>query len=96
MGEAWEELRVGDRVRVVRLPSAWDNPGYQVFPCTRRLYRKLIERRRPLRVYELDGWGLPWVRCRFRLRSGGWESHFLALNDDSWVGVGTGPGARAS
>ncbi|MFO0798315.1 MAG: hypothetical protein U0804_12630 [Gemmataceae bacterium] len=86
MSEPWRELRVGDRIRVVRLPSGWGRPGYHVPTCTRRLFRRLIERGRPLRVYEVDEDGLPWVRCRFRLAKG-WEHHFLAVNDDSWVRV---------
>jgi hypothetical protein len=85
VGESWQNLRVGDRIRIVRLPSDWEQPGYHVPPCTRRLYHLLIERRRPLRVYAVDEDGLPWVRCRFR--RGGWEHHFLAVNDDSWVRV---------
>jgi hypothetical protein len=87
MNEAWRNLRVGDRIRMVRLPSAWQQPGYQVPRCTRRLYRRLIERRRPVRVYRIDEGGLPWIRCRFRQADGAWEHHFLAVNDDSWVRV---------
>ena len=86
MSEPWRVLRLGDRIRVVRFPSEWERPGYHVPPCTRRLYRLLIERGRPVRVYEVDEYGLPWVRCRFR-DSNGWEHHFLAVNDDSWVRV---------
>jgi hypothetical protein len=34
---------------------------------------------------------LPWIQCRFRRKNGGWEYHWLAINDDSWVRVKTRP-----
>ena len=87
MSESWQHLRVGDRIRIVRMPSGVDAPGY-VFPrCTRRLYRKLIARGRSVRICEIDDWGLPWIDCRFRRKNGKWEFHYLAVNDDSWVRV---------
>jgi len=85
--EPWQELKVGDRVRIVRMPSGIDEPGYTFHKCTRRLYEKLIERGRPQRIFFVDDWGLPWISCRFRMKNGKWEYHALALNDDSWVRV---------
>jgi hypothetical protein len=85
MSKSWRDLRVGDRIRIVRLPTGWERPGYHVPPATRRLYRLLIDRHRPVRVYEIDQSGLPWIHCRFQKRGGSWEHHFLAVNDDSWV-----------
>jgi hypothetical protein len=87
MSESWRDLRIGDRIRIVRMPSGVDAPGYVFPPCTRRLYEKLITRRRSLRVYEIDEWGLPWIQCRFRQKNGTWLYHALAVNDDSWVRV---------
>ena len=87
MHKTSHELRVGDRIRIVRLPSAWDRPAYLVPPCTRRLYRRLIARGRPVRVYEIDRQGLPWIHCRFRRPDGRWEHHFLAIDAGSWVRV---------
>ena len=87
MNEPWRELRVGDLIRIVRLPTGVDTPGYTFHPCTRRLYKRLIARRRPLRVCRIDQWGAPWVRCRFRCKDGLWEHHSLAVNDDSWIRV---------
>ncbi|MBN9520545.1 hypothetical protein J0H58_18805 [bacterium] len=83
----WKRLRVGDRIRFVRMPWYTDTPGYTFPPETRRLYKRLIARGRPARVYEIDEYGLPWIRCRFRRRNSVWEHHFLAVNDDSWVRV---------
>jgi hypothetical protein len=87
MDDAWRRLRIGDRIRVVRLPWDADAPGYFFASETRRLYRKLIARGRPLRIFQIDEHGLPWVACRFRRRDGSWEHHWLAVNDDSWVPV---------
>jgi hypothetical protein len=85
MNEPWRQLKVGDRVRIVRMPSGVDEPGYRFPAETRRLYERLIERGYPQRIYEIDEWGLPWIDCRFRLADGQWEHHLLAVNDDSWV-----------
>src|SRR5262249_41064410 len=87
MTEPWQSLRVNDRIRMGRMPSGVDEVG-SLFPaCTRRLYKKLIARRRGVRGYKIDAWGLPWIQCKFRRRNGSWEHHFLAVNDDSWVRV---------
>jgi hypothetical protein len=69
------------------MPWAAYTPGVSFFPETRRLYRKLIARKRPVRVFQIDEYRLPWISCRFRLPSGRWEHHWLAINDDSWVQV---------
>jgi hypothetical protein len=56
---------------------------------TKRVYKKLIARRRPVRVYEIDEYGGPWYACRFRMKSGAWEYHHLAVDDldNNWVKV---------
>jgi hypothetical protein len=88
MTEDWRRLRVGDRIRIVRMPSYAVLGGNNLHRDTRRLYRLLIARNRPLRVYEVDRrWRLPWIKCRFRMKNGRWEYHYLAVNDDSWVRV---------
>ncbi len=87
MDESWRDLRVGDRIRLVRMPSEFDQAGYYLHRDTRRVYKRLIERRRPVRVYEIDEWGLPWIECRFRRKDGWWERHSLAFNHDGWVRV---------
>src|SRR5207245_10643966 len=81
--------RVGDRIRIVRMPSGSDRPGYYFHQDTRRLYKRLIARRRPVRVSRIDESGIPWVQCRFRRKNATWEHHWLAVNDDSWVCVGS-------
>lgn len=86
MAESWKSLRVGDLVRIVRIPGR-DILGYHLHRDTRQLYKRLIARKRPVKVYEIDKDGLPWIKCQFRRKSGGLEYHFLAINDDSWVRV---------
>jgi len=83
----WRNLSVGDRIRIVRMPSGVDAPGYTFSDETRRLSQKLIARRRFVRVSQVDDDGLPWIHCRIRRKSGLWEYHWLAVNDDSWVRV---------
>ena len=91
MAEDWRHLRVGDRIRIVRMPSAGSLEGYVLPRDTRRLYRLLMARKRPLTVYEIDKrWRLPWIKCKFRTKNGRWEYHYLAVNDDSWVRVRSG------
>ena len=86
--KAWQKLRVGDRVRLVADPPEWQRAGYHLPPETRDLWRLLVARCRPLRVYEVDEWGAPWVRCRVPKSGGGWEQHFLAITDEGgWVRV---------
>ena len=92
--EAWRGLRVGDRIRIVRMPWDADAPGYTFPPDLRRVYRRLIARRRPLRVCEIDGQGLPCVRFRFRGRGGSWRRHWLAIADESWARVRSRPPSR--
>lgn len=80
-------LKVGDRVRIVRLPPQWETVGYHVPASTRAVYRKLIERGRPLVVREMDERGLPWTWCRIRGRGGRLEHHALVIDDGCWVRV---------
>ncbi len=87
MEEPWRSLRVGDRIRIIRMPSGVDEPGYTFHRDTRSLYKRLIARGRSLRICEIDAWGLPWIRCKFHRKDGRWEYHSLAVNDDSWVRV---------
>jgi len=85
--QAWKHLRIGDRVRFVRVPTFQGVVGGGLIPETLRLYKRLIRRGRASRVFQIDEYGLPWIRCRFPRKTGGWEYHWLAINDDSWVRV---------
>jgi hypothetical protein len=82
------KLRVGDRIRIVGIPGEGD-PDYCILPETVRVYKKLIERRRPVRIYRLDEYGQPWFTCKFKRRNGTWEWHSLAVfrEDDNWIRI---------
>jgi hypothetical protein len=89
MKMSWRDLRIGDRIRIVRLPTEWGQRGYHVPKSTCTLYRRLIQRGRAVRVFKIDEFGIPWIACRFRRKDGSWEYHYLAVNDDSWARVRT-------
>jgi hypothetical protein len=66
------------------MPTEFARPGYFVHRDTLRVYRRLIERRRAVRVAYLDDWKLPWIRCQLR-GNGNIVYHELAINHDGWV-----------
>jgi hypothetical protein len=87
--EPWRNLRIGDRVRIVRLPSGIDQPGYTFHPSTRWLYERLIASGKTFRIREIDESGSPRIHIRIRRmriyrKRGQVEHHTLALRDDSW------------
>jgi hypothetical protein len=81
-------LRVGDRIRIVSVPGEGAT-DYCIHRDTRKAYRVLIERGRPVRVFRIDEDGLPWFRFRIRLKNGTWEHHFMCVapGEDNWVMV---------
>ena len=81
---AWSKLKIGDRVRFVRLPTFQGVAGGGLLEETLDLYKRLIATKRTARVFQIDEYCLPWIRCRFRRNDGTWEHHWLAINDDSW------------
>jgi hypothetical protein len=83
--ELWRRLRVDDRVRLVHMPTEFSRPRYQIHRDTLRAYRRLIERRWPLRVCKIDDWKLPWVQFQLRRKDGRIEYHSLAVNHDGLV-----------
>jgi len=85
--ELWRTLKVGDYIRLVEYPPEFLQPGCVIFPETIRVYKKLVKRKRPLRISNIDEYGLPWIRCRFPIRNGRYEWHFLAMNHDGIVKV---------
>ncbi len=83
--ELWRTLRVGDKIRLIEIPPEFLQKGYSIDPGTMRVYKKLLARRRPLRIAEIDEYGIPWIRCRFRRKNGPWESHWLAFDHSGMV-----------
>lgn len=86
MTDDWRTLRVGDRIRFIHMPTEFVRPD-ALHPSTRRVYKRLIERNKSVRVYEIDEWSMPWIRCQFRGRNGRWEYHGLLINHDGWTRV---------
>jgi len=81
----WKKLKVNDFIRIVKMPHDANKPNHTFFKETRTLYKKLIKRRRPLRIFKVDEYNIPWINCRLKSANGKWEHHTLAVNDDSWV-----------
>lgn len=82
------DLGVGDRIRIIGIPGA-GVPGYYLHPDTKRVFKKLVARRRSVRIARIDEYGSPWYVCRFRKKNGQWEWHSLAVCglDNNWVRV---------
>ena len=85
--ELWRTLRVGDKVRLTKVPPEFLREEYSIHRDTMRVYKKLLARRRPLRIYSIDEYGYPWVECRFRLKDGSLVYHWLAFNHGGLVRV---------
>jgi hypothetical protein len=85
--DLWRALKAGDRIRLVEFPPEFSGEAYYVHRDTMQVYRKLLSRGRPIRVQKVDENGIPWVECRFRLKDGRWEWHWLAFNHDGLVRV---------
>lgn len=74
----WRRLRVGDRIRLVKIPL--DFLDWKALHLeTKQAYQYLLKRRRPVVVYQIDEYGLPWVQFRFR-RGDRMRHDFLAVN----------------
>ena len=85
--EAWRTLRVGERIRIVRVPIEFGQPGYFVDPDTRRLFELLVQRGRSHRIAWIDDSGLPYIDLRFRRFRGRRMYEGLGLVEDCWVRV---------
>jgi hypothetical protein len=84
--DSWQALRVGDRIRFVQMPTEFARTD-SLHPETRAVYQQLIDRRRSVRVHQIDEFDMPWIHCRLRSADGGVEWHYLLINHDGWVRV---------
>lgn len=84
--EPWRKLKVGDRVRIVKIPSIFSDPNTNLLNAqeTLGLYQTLIDLRIILEIDEIDEFGHPWISYDVTDDDGEVTSHGLALNDDSW------------
>ena len=85
--ELWRELNIGDPIRLVEISPEFFQEGYVIAPETSRLYKRLLARPHSLRICGIDQFGRPWVRCRFRRKSGRWVHHHIAIDHDGIVRV---------
>lgn len=83
MNEAWRELKVGDQVRIVRLPAEMVTYSTELVKELEPVYRKLIDTGMALTIDQVDEYGTPWISWE-EGEGEGWISESLALNDDSW------------
>jgi hypothetical protein len=77
--ELWRRLRVGDRIRLLRLPTDFFD-WRSLHRETKEAYRYLLNRRTPLRVFQIDEYGFPWVEFQFRDKSGKMRHDWMAMN----------------
>jgi hypothetical protein len=81
-----KDLKTGDRIQITGMAGE-GVPGYFILPETVRVFKKLAAaRKRSVRICEIDEYGNPWYRCRFKKRNGKWEEHSLAVfdSDGNW------------
>ncbi len=81
-------LKVNDKVRIIGVPGE-NIPNYVIHSSTKRAYKKLIARKRPLRINRVDEFGQPWYNFKFQLKNGAWEHHTMCImeNDNNWIKV---------
>lgn len=87
--DEWKALKLGDRIRIVRIPSLFSEPHYHngEWDETFALYRESISSKVVLTISEFDESGRPWVECESQDTNGNTISNSLAMDDDSWVRV---------
>lgn len=81
------DLKIGDRIRIIAVPGE-GVPNYYIHKDTVKVFKKLIERKRSVRVFEIDEYGQPWYKCQFRRKNGKWEYHWISVGfgeESSWV-----------
>jgi hypothetical protein len=82
MKPLWQKLKVGDKVRLAEMPPEFLVEGYYLHRDTKRLYKRLVARRRHLRIAWIDEFGFPWAQCR---ADKVW--HAIALNHGGLIKV---------
>jgi hypothetical protein len=83
----WRELRVGDAVRMTKVPSCvWATaPAMRDGPeGILRVYQRAVAKRSRLRVTFVDAHGFPWCEYSFVNKRGGREQHAMQIEDDSY------------
>lgn len=84
--DLWRRLRIGDRIRLAEIPLDGLNWG-TLHLETKQAYKYLLKRRKPLTVFKIDEYGLPWIRFQFHGSGGRLRYDFLAVNHGGLVAV---------
>jgi hypothetical protein len=79
-----KSLKVGDQVRFVSIPDEWSAPAYVVPREDLTFYKKMIERRWPSRVYQLDYLGYPWIRAITHARGNAVYHSWMIAESTGW------------
>lgn len=90
MSEEWRNLRVGDRIRFLRMPSKYSEPDYRVPPETLALYTLLISTGDSVEIEDFLDNGVPIAGYVDSRNPDSPEFHSLTIDDidDScWVRV---------
>lgn len=85
-------LRVGDRIRILRVPAqdlaAMANAmrqGRRDPQWTVRVLQRLADRRHLVRIDDIDEYHTPWFSYSFKNKANTWEHHRVAvMENDSW------------
>jgi hypothetical protein len=72
------KLKIGDKIRIIDVAGN-GKPGYYLHADTRRVYKLIMKRSRPVRINQIDKEGTPWFTCRFRRKDRTLEHHYLAV-----------------
>jgi hypothetical protein len=82
------KLKVGDSVRILGIPGT-GIPNYYLHRDTKRAYKTLIARGRPVRISKIREDGFPWFNFRIKQKYGTVEYHSMCIapDDNNWVMV---------
>ena len=85
----WQNLRKGDKIRIVRIPTLFSAPHYHNgdWDETFALYEHLISSGQTLTIDQIDEDGRPWIEYEWTNDDGDLTSNSLSVDDDSWVAV---------
>jgi hypothetical protein len=96
MPERWRQLRVGDRVRLLRVPES-DlrqrerelRDGVEMPGWTADTLERILATDPVVTIFEIAEYGAPWFEYELAAADGSIEYHSLAITeDDSWTRFG--------
>lgn len=78
------KLKIGDQIRITGIPEGCERRHY-LHKETKEVYKKIVERGRPVRISRIDEDGIRWYTVRFK-EDGAWVYHDLCVaeSDTNW------------